>query len=380
MSYSGPFHRSQNIRWADADGPSDQFRSEQDVYKTNPGSVRIGLPYFHGHSYYDNRKVWGGAGHVEPPDCYQLGNSQNPIGYLYNDPNGLRVTARNRARSKFISELRQKQEASIGAALGEWSQSFSMIAARLKSLNDAYRALKHGRINDAARALSCPPPKHLGKGVKGQAKHAADLWLEWHFGWSPMLSDIYNAMDALSSPLPLIQHIKVASRSSRDLGLTETVNTGWLKSEISGSFNSVSRIQGYAKLVSPSVGLLDQLGLVNPVGVAWELVPFSFLVDHVIGIGDFIDSYTDTLGWELTDVVVTTFDYLRNGFLRSSRAVSTQYNWTYGDDVDADAFFIWRGRPGLSLPPYCVQFTNPFRDISVARAATYCSLLLQAMS
>lgn len=48
---------------------------------------------------------------------------------------------------------------------------------------------------------------------------------------------------------------------------------------------------------SPSLSTAQQLGLTNPAQLAWELVPFSFVVDWFIPVGDFFAQLDATLGW-----------------------------------------------------------------------------------
>lgn len=47
----------------------------------------------------------------------------------------------------------------------------------------------------------------------------------------------------------------------------------------------------------------NQLGLINPATVAWEVVPFSFLVDWFLPVSRFLESQTDTLGLSITRIV-----------------------------------------------------------------------------
>lgn len=381
MSYSGPFYREEYHSYP-ASPTLWWFGDRQYVYKTDHGSQRVSLPYNRRYAFIGN---WGTFGIAEgyPYASVFQNSGEYAEGRMTDDYYGLAPAARNRARTKVITKLRQEQSSSIGAALGEWKQSFAMIAARLKDLLAAYTALKRRDLRGAVQALSCPPPRSW-RG--GQFRHltgkTADLWLEWHFGWSPMLGDIYNAMKALSSQLPQLQRITASARSVWDIGLTESQRSGphdWV--EISGTIYMISRISGYARLINPSLGLVDQLGLVNPFGVAWELVPFSFLVDHVAGIGSFIDSFTDTIAWEFSDISVTDYRFLRGG----THKITNSYYWfgelrLYGfEATNWEAFKILRTAGDLDLPAWCLSLTNPFRDISVSRAATYCSLLRQAM-
>lgn len=378
MAYTGPYHRDANIRWPPPAGALDQYRDFQDVYKTVHGYPRDNLPYRRTLSLYGRRETWGESESYGYEDCFQIETAEHPEGRMYLDYYGLSPRASNRARSKFIDRLREEQSSSIGETLGEWRQSFDMMASRLKQLYTAYKAVKHGDIRSASRALVAPPPPNWRKVVK----QPANLWLEWHFGWSPLFQDVYNAAQALSKPLPLLQQIAVHSTAHEEAGLPITsVDTGFVKKELSGQFSALVRIAGYARLLSPSVALADQLGLVNPALVAWNLVPFSFLVDNVVNIGSFIDSYTDTIGWELSDVVTTSVRRYKDGYLKTYKYTGSPGHYTYGSIyTSCFGFHMTRSLASPGLPAWCLQLTNPFRDMSVTRAKTYCSLLLQQMS
>jgi hypothetical protein len=251
-----------------------------------------------------------------------------------------------------------------------------MMASRLKSLYTAYKAVKQGDIRRAAQALNAKPPP----GWRNLVKKPADLWLEWHWGWVPLMQDIHDGCEILSEPLPVLQKIHVSSRAAYLQEILTVVDTGYVKYEMGGLFSCITRIGGYAKLVSPSVGLADQLGLINPVGVAWELVPFSFFVDRIVDIGGFIDSYTDTLGWELSEVSTSVWSLVQDGYLKRYAYTGSPGNYTYGA-IYTDCFgsHMTRGLSSTGLPAWCLYLSNPFRDLSVARGATYVALLLQLL-
>lgn len=374
MSYTGPYVLEEYHTWPGQFGPSRYYFDYQSSYRTTWPSERRPLPYYRYGSFYDGKQHWGG-GNEAWSDCSQIGTTEHLEGRLHADSYGLVPKALNRARSKFINSLQNNQSASIGAALGEWKQSFDMIANRLKDLDTAWKAVRFRNLGTAQALMGVPP-----KGWRQQSKKPADLWLEWHFGWSPMLSDIHGAMEALSSQLPQAMHVKVASRATYHQDLVATVDNGFSRKRIKGQFNAVAGIEGWAKLVNPSVGLLSQLGLINPVSVAWELVPWSFLVDHVVGIGDFIESFTDTIGWDLYDISVADYRYVKDGYFDTAAWTGWQGNYTYGEIYPAcTAYRMRRYQTWNNLPEYCLHLTNPFRDISVKRAATYCALLLQSL-
>jgi hypothetical protein len=70
--------------------------------------------------------------------------------------------------------------------------------------------------------------------------------------------------------------------------------------EVAGAGNGRShtaKVRGFVRtsgkidfqIENPLTNTLSSLGLTNPLNVAWELVPFSFVVDWFIPIGDFFN-------------------------------------------------------------------------------------------
>jgi hypothetical protein len=52
---------------------------------------------------------------------------------------------------------------------------------------------------------------------------------------------------------------------------------------------------------------LASLGITNPLLVAWELVPFSFVVDWFLPIGNYLESLDSLLGYETAYTSTSTF-------------------------------------------------------------------------
>lgn len=186
-------------------------------------------------------------------------------------------------------------QASLGVFLAEISQSVGMIANRLGQLYDFGRALKRGNLVRAARILSTPVPVKASK-----KKKFADNYLEFHFGWSPLISDIFSAIEVLQLPLPIIP---VRGRAS--VPILHVLGSGVESSGIYSEqrWDGVVRcIQGVTvRIDNPALYLANSLGLVNPATVAFELIPFSFVLDWFVNVESFISSMTDFLGLEVSD-------------------------------------------------------------------------------
>jgi hypothetical protein len=129
------------------------------------------------------------------------------------------------------------------------------------------------------------------------SRNAAGAILEHNFGWQPLIQDVYDSFEVLSQPLP-----GGKAYGSASSGLS------WERVQYDGPggkdwyvYNCVVRHQAYAEvyLTNPNLFLLNQLGLLNPAQIAWELIPFSFLVDWAFDVQNFLGSFTDFVGCDV---------------------------------------------------------------------------------
>ena len=198
------------------------------------------------------------------------------------------------ARNKAYERFRDKalgETASLGAAIAEAGESLGMIQQRATGLYRAYKDLRKGDFRGCLRQLSVDPKRKHRNIVRTTAQEASGLWLEYWFGWSPSISDIYTAADQFTAPMPArekyhgsAKHVFKVFNGSQRLTGTRRTRTG-----------------AVCALVNPNLALLNQMGLANPASVAWEVIPFSFLIDWVFDVSSCISSFTDFVGVELSD-------------------------------------------------------------------------------
>lgn len=267
----------------------------------------------------------------------------------------------NKALAKFVSAVKDGQSASLGATLAEWEQSQKMIAARAGQLLSSLRSIKRGNVVGAARDLghALAPSSLKGKGGRRgrAASHdASNAWLELHFGWVPLIKDIYDAVNVLQSSIPS-NTVRAVSGSDLRIPIVGNDFRGLHK------YSCLMKIQADVYISNPNLALANQLGLINPASVAWELVPFSFVVDWFLPVGNFLNSFTDLVGYEVKFPFTTTL-----------RTASTHLESPY-------PIFQWdteavRCSRVLGLPSYQLRPVQ-FKGFSVARGATAISLLIQ---
>lgn len=115
---------------------------------------------------------------------------------------------------------------------------------------------------------------------------------------------------------------------------------------------------------NPNLHLASQLGLTNPASVAYELVPYSFVLDWVLPLGPFLSSLTDFSGLDISNAYMT----------KVCKGVSS-YDLKYADNpaanVTDNGTAVCMSRV-LGLPTIDVSFD--FRPLSLTRAATAASL------
>lgn len=201
----------------------------------------------------------------------------------------------NKAIAKFTDEIGSR--ASNLTGLMEINSSLDMITKRGLQLAKAAREIRQMRLGDAARTLSIPDD--VKRDVIGRAskKHLfSGMWLEYWLGWAPMIGDIYTSIDVIQRPLPT-DMIQVRASGTRKFATGQTSKTWYnqipgfviLKRNYhEGETRCDVSLYGKVEVVNPNLFLASQLGLTNPALTAWDLVPFSFVVNWFTPVSAFL--------------------------------------------------------------------------------------------
>lgn len=195
----------------------------------------------------------------------------------------------NAAYARLVGDV--TNNAQLGATLAEGRQAMTMMLTRVSQLIDFTKSVRRLDFVRAARIVNLAI---VPKGVSAK-KSLANNWLEYSFGWRPLIQDLYNAADHLQNPL---NTVRPKGRSKDSYMNKRQVN------QPTSSIYSLDLVQGimYAQMGceieinNPNLYLLNKLGLANPASVIWELIPFSFVVDWFTTVGEFLSSGTDFLG------------------------------------------------------------------------------------
>lgn len=265
--------------------------------------------------------------------------------------------AYSKAYNKAVSAMGEQSNWSVNGK--EWRQSLSLISEPALSLWRFSRHLRRGDFRGAARQLKTAVPR----GLKDSAKSFGNNWLKFHLGVEPLIKDIHAGLDTLQQPLPVG---KVRVRGS-DYFERLNVHSGEVD-RIDFRVKTGVTIGYEFEVTNPNLFKANQLGLVNPAAFAWEIIPFSFVVDWFANVGQFLSSFTDFAG---VSVVRPYTSYKQTNLHRHFRDPSYS---AQASSVIKDVYV--KRSLSLSLPTLTTQ---RWKAPSPVRAATAISLLLQQL-
>jgi hypothetical protein len=188
-----------------------------------------------------------------------------------------------------------------------------------------YEKSKTGLFRDERKRIYGSGTSKFGDSVFSPT-NLSSLWLEFNYGWRPLVSSVQGAVELFNQQLVAGELIRVQSiwrtfEDKEDTGTWE-VYYGWKsdwinKSECNYSVKHVL----YYTVSDVAAVTLSQAGLSNLPNLAWELVPFSFVVDWFINVGAFLSSLDATNGLSFVKGCYTTC-YKVNA-TRTSESIST---------------------------------------------------------
>lgn len=332
--------------------------------------------------------VRGESGYIPGSPIPEANGIKAPGGFGFDIYLGspVRSAALNRAYGSFRDQARAA--ISVAASVAERKQTIDMIAKRGMQILRFTRAMANFRWTEAGKVLglNLETVRRRGKTrvysfrdkagdlrevkLKKGAKWLGNNYLEFHFGLEPLMKDIYEGLEILVTPV--FQKRTIRSRATESY---TPPSAAWQNYKVESRTTWKTGVAYVAEVVidDPSAYTLNQLGVVNPASVAWEVIPFSFLADWVSSVGDVIGSLTDFLGMQIDNAAVTTRNEIKE---------TEYYHYKTGGNnlIMPFRYVKWRSAKreiGLQGP---VLAWKRIKLPSLTRAATAISLLTLALN
>lgn len=214
----------------------------------------------------------------------------------YYDPgtNGFRYPWSPSSESKLISKIVSDLKGhDFNAAVfgAELPKALSGVTSSARAVFESYRQFRRGRPGDAFRTLS-----RAVQGIRPGNKptplrrhDVSDAMLAMTYGYVPLINDVYESMEAIEKITGPARVYKSRFRAQFETYLNQGVSAPvWQRILLRKEY----RVMWMEQISAPRT-----LGFSSPALVAWELVPFSFVVDWFIPVGAYLEnaSYCDVL-------------------------------------------------------------------------------------
>lgn len=213
-------------------------------------------------------------------DGYWPGTPHQPVWPNYD------LSLKQAAEIEALLQLKD-QRINLAQVWGERDQLARLVGDTATRLARAYKAARARKFREAA--------KHLGAKWRGTPRN----WLELQYAWKPLLGDIHGAVQEIQDIPPHEWLVTVKGTSQRNWIETSSLTAH------GGSASFYVKDKhfqgGFVRLdYHPDddfMILVRRLGLSNPLTLAWELLPYSFVVDWLWPIGDWTSSLDAAIGF-----------------------------------------------------------------------------------
>jgi hypothetical protein len=206
-------------------------------------------------------------------------------------------------------------------------------------------------------------------------------WLELQYAWKPLLSDVHGAVELLStrdSVRDRVVTVKASVKQRVKSELDSFQSGDWpYRAKSDAEAGVFVRLDYLA--ASDVLQKVSSLGLTNPLEIAWEVVPYSFVVDWFLPIGNWLGVLDATLGYDFLSGSYTNRKSVRWTFKSIPREYTDiNYRRTVSGDWSAagERKNISRGIYSSSPIP-ALRFKNP---LSLGHMANGLSLLAMAFT
>lgn len=187
-------------------------------------------------------------------------------------------TQEMKLQSKLVSKIKG-HDFNLAVNVFQGKLTVNMVVNTLGQLGRSFTRLKHGDIPGAFKELGATQRGKLHK------KDIPGRWLEMQYGWLPLVGDSFEAAKAFAAlsnkerclRFPVSVSVKFENHVSPSPTLWSTTTKGFAR-------------RSYLYEAEESISAQRSLGLIDPLSVVWELLPYSFVVDWFYPIGTYLEN------------------------------------------------------------------------------------------
>jgi hypothetical protein len=209
-------------------------------------------------------------------------------------------------RNRGVVECKQKMLESkmdLAESLVDLNKTVMLVVERSMQVLLAWQYVRKRQFDKALKVLGLEKRNF-------NVDTAASVWLELQYGWLPLLSDIFGAVEATKDMFndPLKHHTYAKRRVREPMWVPTLHGDSSYWSELEQENVSLCEVETKFrfKVSNSLLAYITGFQLSNPLYVFWVANPFTFVVDWLLPIGDWLGSLTATHGLEFVDGYQTT--------------------------------------------------------------------------
>jgi len=213
----------------------------------------------------------------------------------------------NLAKQKFVSRARQAISPFQGGVfLGELKEAIHLVRHPASAL---FHGVTHGypsAVTKRLRGLKKYRDFHSTRSLRQASKIISETWLEYSFGWRPLISDVQSGAEALARFVTQSDTIQIVTAHAKS---RDSDGSGFQNTRVQAGFSNLTysyNVQQWTEtecwmyggadissgLNTESASRLAGLQWADVIPTVWELIPYSFLVDYFSNVGDVISGAT----------------------------------------------------------------------------------------
>lgn len=255
-----------------------------------------------------------------------------------------RNSAADQANLVFQTKARfADSSAQLGESALSFRESCNMIRDRGLQLHSGFSHVAAGRWGAAAKVFGGELPTSV-RYAKAGVRRVASTYLEFQWGWLPLLQDIYALTEAL------LNRASKGDYVSRGLTYWDPAHIG--SEEVSpGIFaRGSTTLHIGATVRNPTLSSMSALGVANPALIVWEALPFSFIVDWFFNVSTALANIAWDVGienvrsWFIS--IETDVSYSRSGAV--NKVIQNIYRYPASLDADFNKF-DWVNHSAISV-------------------------------
>jgi hypothetical protein len=197
-----------------------------------------------------------------------------------------------------------------GVVAGELRKTIQMVTRPASSLRRAISSASR-RLGETARSL-----QRSGASRNTIRRVVADTYLEGTFGWQPLLSDVRNGAIALArtASRDALERQQFRAHGIEEIPTATFVGNNyavgydqftivyfdreWRQKSVAeciiyGKFRTRLQDSSWAYSSATRLAELSGFSFADFIPTAWELMPWSFLVDYFTNVGDVIEAFSN---------------------------------------------------------------------------------------